>query len=80
MQVLCRKRKAHRWEYVGGEVFVGLGLIAMVLVGSLLPLDAELFYIHLTIGLNDRKKITDVRIKAGKEAIDYKGDFCCRKG
>lgn len=43
MQVLCRKGKAHRWEYVGGEVFVGLGLIAMVLVGSLLPLDAELF-------------------------------------
>ena len=47
MQVLCRKGKAHRWEHVGGEVFVGLGLIAMVLVGSLLPLDAELFYIRL---------------------------------
>lgn len=46
MQVLCRKGKAHRWEHVGGEVFVGLGLIAMVLVGSLLPLDAELFYIR----------------------------------
>lgn len=47
MQVLCRKGKARRWEYVGGELFAGLGLIAMVLVGSLLPLDVTLFYIRL---------------------------------
>ena len=47
MQVLCRKGKARRWEYGGGELFAGLGLIAMVLVGSLLPLDVTLFYIRL---------------------------------
>lgn len=45
-KVICEKsRKAH-WDYIGGEIFLGLTVLTALLLTGLIPLEKDAEYVR----------------------------------
>lgn len=45
-EIICKKGRGHFWDFVCGEIFLGLATMSMLLVAVLLPLEEEVAYIR----------------------------------
>lgn len=44
--VICRKSKKCIWEYIGGEIFLGLLFVIPVILAAALPVEESAFYVR----------------------------------